>query len=94
MRGRRVTVTDLYLAAVEQAVARPGAWIDVRGFEAEVDAGVIAHCLAEGYLPVDPRGADTPSGSGAKANIKTAAPVETSVDRRPDGWWLRIRGRG
>lgn len=91
MRAR--PLTDLYLAAVERAVARPGTWTDVRLFAGEFNARMAANCLAGGYLRVHPRESDTPVTVAGKRYIATAAPVETIVEEGPDGWLLKIRTR-
>ena len=52
-------LTDLYLAAVKSAVARPHV-IDVRVFKTKANAYVTAECPANGYLCVDPSDGDTP----------------------------------
>ena len=84
-------LTDLYLAAVERAVARPGTWTDVRVFDTEFNARMGAICLAGGYLRVQPRPGDTPILVAGKRCISTAAPVETKLDEGPHGWLLKIR---
>jgi hypothetical protein len=89
VRNRRLT--DLYLAAVQRAVARPGEWTDVRVFKTEANANVTAHCLAGGYLRVEPRDGDTPIKVRGKTYIATAAPVKTTISRELDGWRLKIR---
>src|SRR4051794_36753044 len=43
-------LTDLYLAAVQRAVDRPGTWTDVRVFETEANAQITGNCLEGGYL--------------------------------------------
>lgn len=91
MRAR--PLTDLYLTAVERAVARPGTWTDVRVFATEFNARMGADCLAGGYLRVQPREGDRPTLVAGKRYIATAAPVETKVDEGPDGWLLKIRMR-
>lgn len=89
VRTRRLT--DLYLAAVERAVARPGEWTDVRVFKTEANAAVTANCLAGGYLRVTPREGDEPVSVQGKTYIATAAPVQTMISHGPDGWRLKIR---
>jgi hypothetical protein len=84
-------LTELYLAAVERAVARPGVWTDVRVFKTETNASVTANCLAAGYLRVDPRDGDTPVKVQGKVYIATAAPVEPMISKGPDGWLVKIR---
>ena len=90
---RRRPLTDLYLAAVERAVARPGTWTDVRVFDTEFNAQITASCLEGGYLRVQPRDDDHPISVRGKRYIATAAPVETTVDNGPNGWMLKIRAR-
>ena len=85
--------TDMYLAAVERAVRRPGEWIEVpRRFETEFNAKMTGSCLRGGYLRVQPRRGDQPITMNGKRYIATAAPVTTRVEPAPKGGWrLEIR---
>jgi hypothetical protein len=88
--------TDMYLAAVEEAVERPGRWITIpRTFKTRTNAQVTAGCLGSGYLRVQPRDGDRLVKAEGKPCIATAAPVTARVDARPNGeWTLRIRFDG
>ena len=66
--ARSRPITEMYIAAVERAVASPGLWIEVpRRFRTEFNARITADCLAGGYLRVEVRQARplcTWAGSG------------------------------
>ncbi|HEX7168118.1 MAG TPA: hypothetical protein VF230_14160 [Acidimicrobiales bacterium] len=82
----------MYLTAVQEAVFRPGAWIEIpRDFATEFNASVTARCLEQGYLRVDPREDDVPVTVGGKRYIATPAPVETRIDAIDGRWRLSIR---
>ena len=85
----------MYLAAVEDAVACPGRWIDIpRSFETEFNASITGSCLEGGYLRVQPRDGDTEARVRGKRYIATAGPVETRIATDGDGWQLSIRFPG
>jgi hypothetical protein len=82
----RAPLTDLYLAAVERAVARrAGTWTDVRVFDAEFNAQITARCLEGGYLRAQPRDGDRP------VTISGQAPHR---DRRALGDMFRAAANG
>ena len=84
--------TDMYLAAVEQAVSEPGQWIQIpRRFESELNASVIGGCLRGGYLRVPPRDGDEAVEVDGRTYLKTAAPVTSRVDDVGGAWTLSIR---
>ncbi|HET6549381.1 MAG TPA: hypothetical protein VFG79_13030 [Solirubrobacter sp.] len=85
----------MYLAAVQEAVARPGAWVEVpRDFATEFNASVTAGCLRQGFLRVEPQAGDVPVTVRGKRYIATAAPVETRIDAVDRGAWrLSVRLR-
>ncbi len=85
-------MTDMYLTAVEDAVADPGRWIVLpRRFSTEFNASITGYCLREGYLRVQPRKGDTPVSVQGKRYIRTAAPVASKADRDGDEWRLSVR---
>jgi hypothetical protein len=91
-RGR--PITDMYLAAVEAAVASPGRWIEIpRGFDTEFNASITGTCLASGYLRVEPREGDVPVIVQGKRYIQTPAPVDPRTRKVGDQWRLSIRYR-
>ena len=86
--------TDMYLHAVETAIATPGQWVEIpRGFESEYNASITGSCLEGGYLRVQPREGDVPVTVRGKTYIKTAAPVEARPRKVGDEWRLGIRYR-
>jgi hypothetical protein len=83
--------TDMYLLAVEHAVAAPGRWIDIpRRFDREVVASVMGGCLRRGYLRVPPQDGDPAIEIDGETYLKTAAPVSARVDEAGGGWTLSI----
>ena len=90
--ARSRPITDVYIAAVERAIAAPGRWIEVpRRFQTQFNANVTAVCLRGGYLRVEVRDDDTPIYVAGKRYLKTPAPVHARVERDYDGWLVRIR---
>jgi hypothetical protein len=78
--------TDIYLRTVELAVASPGRWIEIpKAFRTPYNASKTAQCLAAGYLRVEPREGDIPVRAEGRDCIRTAAPVETKVERSHAG---------
>ena len=83
--------TDMYLAAVEQAIAEPGRWIDIpRRFESELKASIMGGCLRRGYLRVPPRDGDASIEVGGQTYLKTAGPVTARIDAAGHAWTLSI----
>jgi len=69
---RRRPRTELYLAAVEEAIGQPGRWIELgRDFDTEFNAAITGSCLGGGYLRVQPRDGDVPVTIGGKRYIRT-----------------------
>jgi hypothetical protein len=84
--------TDIYLAAVESAVASPGRWVDIpRSFSTEFNASITGSCLQGGYLRVQPHEGDVPVVVAGKRYIRTAAPVVPRVQKVRDEWQLSVR---
>ncbi len=84
--------TDLYLAAVRDAVHSPGSWVVVRRtFDTEANAGVTASCLRGGYLRVIPYAGDDAIDVSGKRYLRTAAPVQTRITKVDGGWCLEVR---
>jgi len=93
--NRSRSMTDLYVAAVAEAVATPGAWVRVgRVFETEKNAAVTGHCLRQGFLRVKPRDNDPEIVVRGKRLLRTPAPVETDIVPVAGGWTLTIRTAG
>lgn len=89
--GRRPK-TDMYLTAIEAAVATPGRWVEIpRRFNTQANVLITARCLERGYLRVRPRNGDVPMIVDGQRYIKTAAPVDTRPREVGDGWQLGIR---
>jgi hypothetical protein len=85
----------MYLAAVENAVATPGRWIEIpRGFDTEFNASITVTCLEGGYLRVQPRAGDEELVVRGKRYIKTAALVDSRTHRIGDEWRVSIRFAG
>ena len=85
-------VTEMYLSAVRDAVARPGVWMEIpRDFVTEANASVTAKCLEKGFLRVEPRAGDTSIAIEGKHFIATEAPVHTRVTSIDGGWRLSVR---
>jgi hypothetical protein len=91
-RGR--SKTDLYLDAVEQAVAAPGRWINVRTFNSKANADVTGRCLEGGYLRVTPRSGEPEIHVNGNVWLRTAAPIRFRVGSASDGWPLDVRFDG
>lgn len=91
--------TDQYLAAIRQAIDRPGVWIDVRTYDevhgsegGRYNANKTAECLRGGFLRVRPRDDERVVHVQGKRYLATDGPVEARVvDDRPRGWTLKIR---
>jgi hypothetical protein len=91
MPGDRLK-TDMYLAAVERAVAEPGRWIDIpRRFDRELVASILGGCLRRGYLRAPPRDGDATIVVDGNSYIRTASPVTSRVAEVDGGWSLSIR---
>jgi hypothetical protein len=87
-------MTDLYLEAVEEAVAKPGHWIEVpRLFATKMNADVTGCCLRGGYLRVKPRDGASITVRG-KSYLRTAAPVDAKVTGGRSEWKLYLREAG
>jgi hypothetical protein len=85
-------LTEMYLSAVRDAVARPGVWVDIpREFVSEANVSVTAKCLERGFLRVVPRADDTSIAIDGKRFIATDAPVRTRVTCIDGGWLLSVR---
>jgi hypothetical protein len=83
--------TEMYLMAVEHAVAEPGRWIDIpRRFERELVASIMGGCLRRGYLRVPPQEGDATIEVDGQTYVKTAAPVSARVDAVGETWSLSI----
>ena len=83
--------TEMYLMAVEHAVAEPGRWIDIpRRFERELVASIMGGCLRRGYLKVPPQDGDPTIDIDGQTYLKTAAPVSARVDAVGATWSLSI----
>ncbi len=90
--ARSRPITDMYIAAVERAVASPGLWIEIpRRFRTEFNAKMTADCLRGGHLRVEVRPGDTPIVVAGKRYLKTPARVLARVEHDRQGWLVRIQ---
>jgi hypothetical protein len=88
-------MTEMYLDAVDAAVAKPGVWVEVpRQFRTRYNAEKTGSCLQGGYLRVQPREGDVPIQAEGQLCIKTAAPVTPRIESDDDVWKLSIRYGG
>ena len=93
--ARARPITDLYIAAVQSAIATPGRWIEIpRRFQTEFNANITADCLRGGYLRVEVREGEVPTYVAGERYLKTPASVLTRVERDREGWLLRVRHDG
>ena len=88
-------MTDMYLGAVDEAVAAPGHWIEIpRAFKTELNARVTARCLEAGYLRVQPREGDLTVVVHGKRYVKTPGPVRTRLRESSGADAARVRHAG